>query len=506
MQRLVFTFLFVLIQGYYLLSCAQEIYSGANIELPSSFYPVRFVLDKSLGTCYLISATAEEKTGLPVDLHVQVLDGKSLSLLKEQTLNGVFKDRFNFFPERVLFWNDSLRVFGSMYNKQEKAHELWVLSLSSNLNISSARKVLSSPALELLSNTPRFMFQTSENGAYLSVSSINKAQATQETTFYHWIYDGSGTLIKKIEYEPDYVVESFRENRILLDEAGNLYMTLSTVELDGTSRNYLYAFPVLDNEVVQYALDIPGKEITDVIISLDAQDNIQAAGIFKERFQKNDDQSGIYFFRIDRDQQRILSRGIHLMDGKVSGLYLGSDNSPKRGSFSNFKVIALLNALDTGVFLAIEEQKKAEICETDPRTGLVTCELEYFYGNIWYFKLNEKGDLDWLQKIEKGNQGINTSFHFLSSSVITWSQGLTIFTNQPLNKGGSFRIPGFMSQSAKNLIIKDNGGEQIAVKMGNATNVPILPQFGMKHKGAYYFISQPEKSKFQLNVMRDKAN
>lgn len=506
MQRKKNIFFLLLFLVFLNLIQAQVIRSSATFGLPTAFVPLSFVMDKSSGTSYLVSATAEEKTGLPSGLHIQVFDKEKLNVLNELSLPEVFNNRFKFYPERVLCWNDSLRIFGSLYNKEEKTHELWLISLSKNMELLPQRKFLSVPASEMLSNAARFMFQTSDKGGFLSVSSMNKGSSPDEQIFYHRIYDANGALVKEIDYEPDYPVDSFHENKILLDEAGNLYMTLRALKSKSSAnnRNYLYAFPILDTEVIQYELDIPGKEITDVIISLDADDHIQAAGIFKERFQKDFEQSGIFFLRIDRDQQRVLSTGIHLMDGKVSGLYLGNDNSPRREIFSHFKVLALLNASDTGVFLAIEEQKTEEICETDPRTGLVECNTGYFFGDIWYFKLSPNGDLDWLQKISKANHGIQTAYNFLGSSVTALNHRLLFFTNQPLNKGGAYRIPGFMSTFAKSQIIKDAGGLQSDLNDNDKINAPIHPALSARWNESFYFISQPEKSGYQLNIIQNK--
>jgi hypothetical protein len=269
----------------------------------------------------------------------------------------------------------------------------------------------------LFLNKKRFHIIGDDKQDFLAVVSLNEISNSKTQRLDLNVFDRNFQEIKKLSVQLPFQEQNAGIEDILLDEYGNVHLLIKGNKLnDSLDVVYsVFAFPVMNDEVLEYQLNIPGKIISSLQMSLDKGEKLLISGLLRDEFQKKNQISSVFFLRINREKGTIENKEIYRIDNDFKSRFIGEERQVGVEEFSGYKTQRIIPNGKDGILLIAEKIGTEEICDTDYRTGLEICHTEYKAGNILIVSFNEGAEIDWYQTIDKEQEsedddGLNLSF------------------------------------------------------------------------------------------------
>ena len=400
---------------------AQQIKQGEIYTYEKDFYPI-CMPGFYKNSCVLVRANTDNQNQTIKNLRIEFFDSSSLKLLKIWPLNGIFEDKQAFYPEDFRIWNGQLCVFGSSFDKQNKSNSLLYLTIDSIGKIGKKTQLQTSETNHFEINKKRFKIIGDSKQEFLAVLSLNESIDSKTQKLNLNVFDRNFKEIKKLRVQLPFQGENVEMEDVLLDEYGNVHLLIKGTKLND-SLNVVYsvfAFPVMNDEVLEYQLSIPGKTVSSLKMSLDKVEKLLISGLLRDEFQKKDQISNVFFLRINREKGAIETKGVHRIDSDFKSRFIGEERQVGVEEFSGYKTQRIIPNGNEGIQLVAEKINTEEVCETDYRTGLEICHTLFKAGKILIISFNERAEIDWYQTINKeqesqDDEGSNLSFLYLEA-------------------------------------------------------------------------------------------
>lgn len=457
----------------------QVLKEGSTYTHARIFRPVKFA-GIAQGNLYLVRGVTDDRLHLLRDVQLEWFDTTLLAKKGELTFPRLYEDRQQFYPEDIIVWNDSLRLLGSAYDKERKTNRLMVRGLDTEGKLTAGKELFSCETAGYEATRRRFHIRTNAPENILMVLALNEIARGRETELNLALLGKKLNIVKRMRTRlPHPPGASPGIIAATVDEPGNVHLLLRWRNMADTSdiRYSLYAFPVMTEEVVEYQLDIPGKQITSLSMGLSDDDHILLAGLLRESFRASPEASGLFFLRINRETGAIASKSVKQIDTDFLGLFAGEDPRPARKNFENFVVQQLRPTADGGALLYAEQQHSNEKCETDPRTGMVECRQHYFRNTLLVVRFNSLAGTDWFQQVAKQQHSIDDEGIYLSYLLRSGPGGDEFLFNGAQEKTRRKEDPVMddPQRSRLSLIRLNGSGQQHSVSTGIKEPFPVLP-------------------------------
>jgi hypothetical protein len=419
---------------------AQHVTQGEIYTYEKGFYPISMP-GFYKNACVLVRANADEREQTIQDIHIELFDTTSLKLTHSWPINGLFENRQEFYPEDIRLWNGRLCVFGSSFDKQNKSNTLHYLIIDSLGKIGKKIQLQTSETNHFEINKKRFHIIGDDKQDFLAVVSLNETQFSKTQKLNLNVFDRNFQEIKKLSVQLPFQEQNAGIEDILLDEYGNVHLLIKGNKLnDSLDVVYsVFAFPVMNDEVLEYQLNIPGKIVSSLKMSLDKGEKLLISGLLRDDFQKKNQISSVFFLRINREKGTIENKGIYRIDSDFKSRFIGEERQVGVEEFSGFKTQRIIPSGKDGILLIAEKISNEEVCETDYRTGIEMCHAQFNAAQVLIVSFNERAEIDWYQTIDKeqesqDDEGLTLSFLDLEGL----SGGHNFFYNELDQKSNTF--------------------------------------------------------------------
>lgn len=395
---------------------AQHVKQGDIYNYEKGFYPI-CMPGFYKNACVLVRANSDKSESVIQDIRIEFFDTSSLKRTQTWPINGLFENRQLFYPEDIRIWNGQLCVFGSSFDKQNKSNSLSYLTIDSLGKIGKKIQLQFSETNHFEINKKRFHIIGDIKQDFLAIVSLNETSESKNQRLNLNVFDRNFHEIKKLSVQIPFQAENPEMEDVLLDEYGNVHLLLRGNKLNDTLDVVysIFAFPVMNDEVLEYQLNIPGKIVSSLKMSLDKVDKLLISGLLRDEFQKKSQISSVFFLHINREKGTIENKGIHRIDSDFKSRFIGEERQVGVEEFSGYKTQRIIPNGKDGILLIAEKISTEEVCETDYRTGLEVCHNLYKAGKILIVSFNEGAEIDWHQTINKeqesqDDEGLNLSF------------------------------------------------------------------------------------------------
>ena len=462
---------------------AQHVNQGEIYNYEKDFYPI-CMPGFFKNACVVVRANANEREQTIQDIRIEFFDTTSLKLTHSWPINGLFENRQLFYPEDIRIWNGQLCVFGSSFDKQNKSNTLHFLTLDSLDRIGKKNQLQASETNHFELNKKRFRIIGDSKQDFLAVVSLNEISESKTQNLNLNVFNRNFQEIKKLSVQLPYQGENAEMEDVLLDEYGNVHLLLKGNKLnDSLDAVYsVFAFPVMNNDVLEYQLNIPGKIVSSLKMSLYQVDKLLISGLMRDEFQKQDQISSVFFLRINREKGTIENKGIHRIDSDFKSRFIGEERQVGSEEFSRYKTQEIIPNGKNGILLIAEKISTEEVCETDYRTGLEVCHNQFKAGKIFIVSFNEQAEIDWYQTINKEQESNDEDVLYLSFLDLETKSGCRRFFYNVLQQknGKGTKKQRVNEKNQLNEIILDGNG-QITTK-SVLLERPFFPSISFKPK------------------------
>ena len=445
---------------------AQHVKQGEIYTYEKDFFPIS-IPGFYKNACVLFRANSDKHESLIQDIRIELFDTSSLNRTHTWPINGLFENRQLFYPEDIRIWNGQLCVFGSSFDKQNKSNTLHYLTIDSIGRIGKKIQLQTSKTNHFELKKKRFRIIGDNKQDILAVLSLNETLGSKTQNLNLNVFDRDFQEIKKLSVQLPYQGENAEMEDVLLDEYGNVHLLLKGNKLnDSLDAVYsVFAFPVLNDDVLEYQLNIPGKIVSSLKMSLDQVDKLLISGLMRDEFQKQDQISSVFFLRINREKGTIENKGIHRIDSDFKSRFIGEERQVGSEEFSGYKTQEIIPNGKNGILLIAEKISTEEVCETDYRTGLEMCHTQFIAGKIFIVSFNERAEIDWYQTINKEQESNDDDGLYLSFLDLETQSGCRKFFYNALeqkNGKGTKKQRGNEKNQLNEIILDGNG--QITTK------------------------------------------
>lgn len=466
---------------------AQQIVSGPIWRQAAGYLPVE-IAGITKNTIWLVNAAGERNDGIIRDLLLEKIDMEDLTLKESFSFPGLFAERQRFYPEGVRVWNDSVRIWGSAYDKEKRQNCLLMRNIDEKGNIGVPLEMLRLPANGYVYNKRRFGIAYSKSEKLMVTWGISQSDDSLHIGFR--VFDEHLQERKHFFLSQRSHVK-VKAEQALVDDLGNFHLLLShNTDKPQQGRTYrLYAFPVMSDETLEYLIELPERRIGSLGIQMADDDFLIAAGYFQEIFREGTSPDGFFFLRINRETGEIVLKEMRQMGQEFLNLYSGNQSRPERKELEHLQLKQIIPLNDGACLLLAEQVWKEERCETDVRSGLVLCDTHYVAGNAWIQHMSSTGSLDWVQILRKVQRSIGDEGVYSGCLTQLNKQTISLYFNQALRQGKESATAAIeQGNSVLSFFRIDGSGQDEYGTYPKAESFTMIPSSAFQTPGEVYFL------------------
>ena len=486
----------ILIFGLVLNCCAQNLTLelGKSYTPDATFQPLKILgeIDESV---ILVRSSLNKKTGLIQSIKIEEFGTSTLALKNSKQFDEMFSNLQANYPEDIAIWNNQVCLFSSGFNKKTKAYELKMKALNASLEPDTSRVLMTSQTDEFDLNEKRFSLSVSSNRKFLSAFRIFSSAISQSNDIQLIRYDSLFKVVSETDAHLPFKGSNIEVINELTDNSGNLHL-LIRAEQDSIYKYSVLAFPLFGSELVEYNLEIPGKNINSASISINEDDKLLVGGFFSDEFDKKSRNRGVFFLRIDRETGEIEMKGLNRFNQDFLSFDAGEDLNQDLTVFEGYNQCEIIPKGKNSALLIVTKLEEEQICEEDYRNGLLICKDVFRHGNTMIISLNDQANPDWFRVLNHDESSTNDGGKYIGNVIIENSSSGIFLLNNITPEG---KQPYALSSRNISLLanyINSNGQLKIT-SLPQAEDISILPYtfYETEKKASYLLAEEAEKAK-----------
>ncbi len=415
MKALIFSALVFFCQ---LLSVAQQIEQGKVYTDDRKFNIVK-LNGMSRGYLTLIKARADTDE-LIKDLRIEWYDTASMERQNLCVLEGCFANRQEFFPEGVLTFNNKVYALGSKFDKASMENVL----LIKELILLNGKEDLG-PSVELMRVKTaffsffekRFQTFTSARGNRMLVTHAGNPGDSDSLLITTKLFDTALNVLKSGNQTIAKLSAQFKIDQIAVDESDNIFVLMHwarSVKAEQKSY-YLYAFPSLGSEVVEFNLDTDEYRNNDLRFTVSKGGYLRLAGLYYPGKRKEAEEPiGILFLEVDLNGSEIKRSGVLTFNELLAKPKIKEQLLRDELQTEHIHLTDIGENENGRMLIYLEHQSSEEICETDFRSNMMQCSMHYYTGNVLIIEMNDQGKADSVYCVLKNQHMVDESMVYLS--------------------------------------------------------------------------------------------
>lgn len=379
------------------------------------------------------------------DLSVFADHISSNTLMKEYSVEVYRKDLYknNQLLHKIefedVFKNDSsIIVFFSHFNPDNLEHSMYMVQYQDGYLIDIPVKILSTKSPHRFEKN-EFIIERKPNKNLCMVIGIEPELKTKLPLYKLVVINENLEVVWKQNLEIPYKENRFELEQAEVDQQGNAFMLFRVIlnkdqQKQKNLPNADYYFSLLqlsanqDDDYLETVINIEDKNLYNMWMDVSSQPgNILLSGLY---YNKKSDlkPKGVYFTSFPKDSIR---------PGIIKTQSFGDDFIPDFETESpfteitaddpNVRLIDFLATPDGGYYLLAEYEFINETCLPDYRSGLMSCNYNYYYNEIFIFKFDSTGSLERKYIIPKkqftrNDGGVYSSFSYaiIKDKLVLW--------------------------------------------------------------------------------------
>lgn len=393
---------------------------------------------------------------------------KTSELVGKNTYKGT-RSRFKMYFENIFYLNGKLVLFLSSYDHEKNKHFAFAQYLNDAGEPIGELKEIAEINAERKSNRGSFYFKSSPNSNYILLVSHNPvSQKYNNEKLEFCLLDSGIHQIWNQTFTLPYKDQDFFPLEFIVDDNGNVLM-LSKVYLskeDQKDKNldkseYYYTllqFTKDEHDDIEYKetiFQLKDKYIVNMMLNVDKESNIKVAGYYSNKKDLNTI-IGVYSFSFPFGTDNLGKIKLYeLEEGFIpdfiteTPMKFGEEGEPE------LQLTHYYFYEDGSSLLVGEHVLFSEVCFTDIRTALTTCNYSYYFNDIFLVKMDPDGNVKWKIRIPKrqltrNDYGAYSSF---ALGVIDDKVILTYNENPKNFKIKSSNAYSFMSDPGRSTVV-----------------------------------------------------
>ncbi len=297
-----------------------------------------------------------------------------------------------------------------------------------------------------------FSYQKSPDEKYLLIYSEASSRQVANETISLRVFNEKMELQWEKTIELPYPADRFVSQQLQVDNHGNVYVTGKEYSEKRESRkkpNYKYhviAYLNQGNEIRDYEVNLQGKFINDMQVSLTENGDIVGAGFYSD--VSGSQIKGSFFLSIDGQTKQIVKNSMlpfsfefvteGYSDGKKKRAIKKKEKKARKGEedsgpeLAEFEFRELIMREDGGALVLAEQYFIRSHTRYDAQSKSYSTYFTYHYRDIIVVNINPDGTVAWNCRIPKNQNGGN-SHYFSYTSMVYGDKIYLLFNDHPNN-------------------------------------------------------------------------
>lgn len=348
--------------------------------------------------------------------------------------------------EGVRLVGKNIIVFTSLFDKKNDQNNMYMKVYNADdFNPKGRMEMIARIPAEKKNNKGSFDVYTSPDDSKVMVEleaprERKKDQKVAKEAFIVKVFDGEMNALWDGELELPYLDNEFRRESVRVDNDGSVVMLgvkyTSKAEArerkrDGQS-TYDYTFVVFKNGDTAPAInsiDVAGKFLQDMTVSLGKSGDIVCAGLYSEKGTRGI--KGPFYMTLDRNSKAVKTQSFGEFSKDFVTAYM-TEKEEKRaekkaskkgedlGIEWDYDLREIIHREDGGAILMAEQYYMYAVttCTSSPNGGRTcTTTYHYIYNDIIAVNIDPKGNIEWSAKVPKRQHSVNDGGYYSSYGI-----------------------------------------------------------------------------------------
>lgn len=315
---------------------------------------------------------------------------------------------------------NTLCVFFSDFNRANQKNYLRVSQFNAKGQPIKDNILLDSIEVFSASRRGTFNITTNPQKTNFLVFPVEPFEKAANQKIRYSIWDKNLNPITQRNFDMPYKAREVELTQLNLGEDDNAYFLIKITDLFRRWSPGLPNFKYVmiesfstSNEIKEYEVTLPGKSISNLGFSLN-NETLTLLGLYSDNAKTQEESSGYFYIQINTQQRKIVNSNFQGYPKTLMGQYLNENQLLKGKELEEFLIVHFMPHINHTASFATEQYLFREVCTTDMRTGIVSCQQYYYYNDIVEFNLNTDGSLNGFKVIKKAHYSTNESCADLS--------------------------------------------------------------------------------------------
>lgn len=417
-------------------------------------------------------------------------------------------------PAAQFFINGKIVAFATYYDRDKDINFAYAELLDDRCTVTRSWTEVARIRADKRSNRGSFYFILSEDSTNVLIVSNPPYEKYADEKFTLQLIGENLNTLWKHDVSPPYKDKYFALDDFTVTDSGYVYM-LATIAEDRSGMSlrerrrtptYYHSALVFDpqqQELSEYSIKLDPKFISDIIMDVTPEGDIICSGFYSNK--NSSDIIGTFYLRIDKETKKTESEGTMDFSADFLEQFMSPGRAAKKKELYNYNLRYLYQRADSGAILVAEQYYEYQVCNTDPRSGAMTCTYYYYYNDIIVVNINPDGTIQWARKIPKLQVSHNDGGYYLSFALhVTHDMLYFMFNDHPKNldlgPDGKYKYMGNLKKSVAVLVSMNLKGEQVRQPMFRSEDLKtyLRPKLYLPVSEQRMFLYGQRKSMFKL--------
>lgn len=299
----------------------------------------------------------------------------------------------------VFLITDHVVVFHSRYEKDKNRNFLYASVFSIHGN--TIRNLALVDSIEVFSNQRRgnFLFANSPNNHALLIMPVEPFEKTARQVLRYRILDRNLKSVSVFNTDLPYKSREFEITQIGVNNHNQVFTLAKITNLfkrwQQGEPNFKYLLLQTNNlnkEIKEFEIQLGQKSISDIVFNFDSL-HLNIVGLYSETAKTIEESSGFFFIKTNINTKQIEYSLLKDYPTALLDNFLNENQVKKGKELKEFVIRRLLTNADSTYTLVLEQYIYRLVCNTDVRTGIISCQDNYYYNHVLLINFNTKGQI-----------------------------------------------------------------------------------------------------------------
>jgi len=323
----------------------------------------------------------------------------------------------------ILPINNTFCVFFTDFNRALGKNYLYVTQFSKKGRLVNENVLLDSIEVYTASRRGNFNLTTNPTKDKFVVFPVEPFEKAANQKIRYTVWDSNINATDQRNFDLPYKAREVELTQLDFGLDGNAYFLIKITDLFKRWSPGLpnFKYVLIESvsrfkEVKEYEIELPN--ISNVAFRLDSN-SLNIMGLYSDNAREQNESSGIFYININTDSRKIIKSSYAPYPYKLKASFLNENQIEKGREVAELFVQSFLPKKDGSASFIAEQYVFREICTTDMRTGIISCQQYYYLNDLVVFYLDTYGKFTDYQIIKKAQFSNNESCSDLSFLGLT---------------------------------------------------------------------------------------